>query len=1002
MFKKKLHSPANLLIVFYFFCFQIILAQEVAYRHININEGLPSSEIYSFLQDHKGYLWISSDAGVCRFNGHKFTCFTTDDGLKDNVVFNMLEDKKGRIWMTCYNGSVCYYEDGKISSIAASDSLTKLLRNGGSQIYSFALDDHDTLWLGTVYDLIKIPPDGGYKKIIIDSSYKDSTSVAIKIFKNNKFVISGYTRDSKIQKVLYKNKTNSFQFQCKGLFNFTTWVSQENKGGLAPRRCTFLKDSSLIFSNNNVVYIYSPNKPIRKKIFENNIIFIGRDKNEDVWIGFSKGGVFNYLRGDMDSQPLQYFQGKSVSHVLCDHESGTWFSTVESGIYYIPMTNYSTFNNNPGLIGKICGLDHLQNKVFILNNNRQIFMLNQDNTLNSLQVEKAFMASRLTRFYYFNDRFFVSGPDMGEIDTTRKKILYSLNERGAINSAISMVFLDKNTYLLLGGNNIAKLENNRVKFNILIPSRGLCMLKTNDGLIHVGTRGGLYQLSNDESGCHFIPEYKNDTVFRQVISCMEQDEKGRLLLGTKQNGILILKDGKYKTIGTSQGLPSADCTVVLPDSNETLWVGTNKGIALLKMKADNSASVITTINTTHGLPSNEIIRLARRGSILYAGTKEGLCAIDISFPYSNKTPPPIFISAVYLNKNLLPITANSEFKHNENSFRFYIDCISFKNMFSPSYYYRLHGYDTALLKSSTEFIEYNNLLPGKYRLEVYGLNNNNILSIAPAIYCFSIAKPFWLRWWFILLEVISGAGIVFCFIGIRLNRIRRKETEKTKFNSMILESQMTALRSQMNPHFIFNSINSIQNYILKENTQQAYNYLAKFSKLIRMVLNNSKENMNTLEQELLTLSLYVELEQLRFDDAFHFTIDIDEEVDPRNCMLPGMLLQPFVENAIWHGIMPLEGKKKGEIIIKITADDQTLLISIEDNGVGREQSGLFNKNPTHKSIGMLLCENRLAILNSSSDNKKYSFHVEDLQNTDKSAAGTKVIMTIPILVQDEN
>src|SRR4249920_2785655 len=110
---------------------QITSAQEVSYRHININEGLPSSEVYSLLQDSKGYIWVSTDAGVCRFNGRSFTCFTTADGLKDNVVFHLFEDRKGRIWMICYNGAVCYYENEKISSIAASDSLKKILKNGG-------------------------------------------------------------------------------------------------------------------------------------------------------------------------------------------------------------------------------------------------------------------------------------------------------------------------------------------------------------------------------------------------------------------------------------------------------------------------------------------------------------------------------------------------------------------------------------------------------------------------------------------------------------------------------------------------------------------------------------------------------------------------------------------------------------------------------------------------------------------------------------------------------
>jgi hypothetical protein len=904
--------------------------------------------------------------------------------------------------MTCYSGAVCYYENGKISSIAASDSLSKMLRNGGSQIHSITIGDNDTLCLGTVYDFIKIPRNDSYKHILIDTSFKDSTAVAIHIFKNNQAIISGHTKNVNISNILYKKGIRSYHFQCKGKYNFDFPISEKNERGLTPRRCVLMKNGNLIFSNCNTAYIYRSGEPIQRKSFENNIIFLGQDKNEDVWIGFSKGGVFRYIKGDMNSVPQHYFKEKSVSYTLTDHEGGTWLSTLESGIYYIPAINYGTYNNDPSLIGKICGLDNVCNKLFVLNNNRQIFMLNENNILDHIETKKGLMASRLARFYSFNGIFYASGPDMGEIDTCKKILNCLVNEKGGLTSGISMVSLDEHSYLILGGNNITKSENNSVKLNIGTPSRGTCMLKTSDGLIHLGARGGLYRVSVKSTGFEFVPEFKNDSIFRQVISCMEQDNNGRLLVGTKQNGLVIIKDLSYKLIGKAQGLPSASCTAILPDSNETVWIGTNKGISLLKINADNSASVIATINTSNGLPSNEIIRLAKRGSILYAGTQEGLCTIDISLPYLNSTPPPVFISSIYLNKKPITSQTCTTFKHNENNFRFYIDCISFKNMFTPFYYYRLRGYDTTLLKSSAEFIEYNNLLPGTYQLEVYGVNNNQVRSIAPAVYHFSIAKPFWLRWWFILLEILTSAGVLLCFFQIRLNRIRKKDEEKTKFNMLILESQMTALRSQMNPHFIFNSINSIQNYILKENTQQAYDYLAKFSKLIRMVLGNSKENMLTLEQELSTLSLYVDLEQLRFDNAFHFTIFIDKKVDPRNYMLPGMLLQPFVENAIWHGIMPLKGKRQGEITINITTDSDSMFICIEDNGVGREQSASFNKNSTHKSIGMQLCENRLSILNSTTNNKKYSFIVEDLLDIEKMPAGTKVIITTPIIVQDED
>jgi len=998
--KNKFCLKLLLIIFLHVYRVWVTAAQEVSYRHIGVTEGLPSSEVYSIIQDQKGYIWLSTDAGVCRFNGHKFKRFTTADGLEDNTVFNLFEDRRGKIWMICYNGAVCYYENGKISSISASDSLMKKLKNGVSYIYSSAMDSGDTLWLGALYGLLKIPPTDNYKHIK-NFTADDSVAFILKVFDNRKTVICV----NRIARHEFKGDTASCLIQCIGEYNFVNRDYIEKKHyGVPNRKCIYLKEGVLVYSHAYNLYTYSPKKIVQKKTYDNTIIFLYQDRNNDLWVGFSKGGVYKYSKGDVNTTPAKYFTNKSVSGVLLDHEGGIWFSTLESGIYYIPMDNYHRHQNN-FLDEKICGLDAFGNKVFIANNKNHILMLNSDNSVDWLSPENEVKASRPTKFYNYNGNFFIIGNKIGKIDTTGKIISYATNKTGTV-SGIAIAPLNHDTaYLLLDGNSINKLLENGVwlmdNFSSAngepTPARSTCMLKTKDGLVYLGTRNGLYTYSDKK----FTPEFSRDSIFRSSITCMEQDRKGRLLIGTKGKGIIITKDKKHTVTDASQGLSSDGCTAILPDTNETIWVGTTNGISLLQINNNDSVSVITTINTSHGLPSNEITRLARRGKILYVGTKEGLCEIDVSMPFYNSTPSPILISSVYVNKTRTA-EANSVFQYDQNNFRFYIDCLSYKDMFNPSYYYRLKGQDSTLQLSTSEFIDFSNLRPGNYRLEVWGLNNNKVLSATPAIFNFSIAKPFWLKWWFILAEVVAGAAIVFLFIRIRLKDIRKKEEEKTRLNRMIAESQMTALRSQMNPHFIFNAINSIQNYILKQNTQQAYDYLTKFSKLIRMVLSNSKENMITIEQELATLSLYVEIEQLRFDKSFDFEINFDKKVDLENCLIPGMLLQPFVENAIWHGIMPLEGIKQGKITLNVRSDAESLSISIEDNGIGREKSKLINKSATHRSIGMMLSQNRMTILNQARKDKIYNILIEDLYNDKKQPAGTKIIITIPILIQDEN
>jgi LytS/YehU family sensor histidine kinase len=217
-------------------------------------------------------------------------------------------------------------------------------------------------------------------------------------------------------------------------------------------------------------------------------------------------------------------------------------------------------------------------------------------------------------------------------------------------------------------------------------------------------------------------------------------------------------------------------------------------------------------------------------------------------------------------------------------------------------------------------------------------------------------------------------------------------------NKLIAEYQLTALQAQMNPHFIFNAINSIQGYILKKNEQQAYDYLAKFSKLIRMVLNQSTERTLPLKQELEMLSLYVELEQLRFDQSFDFKLDVDKDLRRFfGLQIPSMLVQPYVENAIWHGLMNLNKDRKGMLSVEFKLKDEILKITIEDNGVGRELSKTYKKETDHKSVGMILTEQRLMMINKLQEYEDAWVTITDLYDEKKKPSGTQVEIFIPVL-----
>jgi LytS/YehU family sensor histidine kinase len=288
-------------------------------------------------------------------------------------------------------------------------------------------------------------------------------------------------------------------------------------------------------------------------------------------------------------------------------------------------------------------------------------------------------------------------------------------------------------------------------------------------------------------------------------------------------------------------------------------------------------------------------------------------------------------------------------------------------------------------------ITYYNLPPGEYRFMAYALNNSGIRSSVPVHYSFSILPPFWKRNWFI--AIITLVIIITLWLLVRnyLSRFRREET----YRRSMAELEISAIRAQMNPHFIFNAINSIYNFVLTADRKASASYVARFARLIRNVLEFASLKKITLEQELDTLRLYMDIEQLRFSDAFEYEIKIDEKIHTSSVQIVPMLLQPYIENAIWHGLSPKEGK--GKLKITIEKKEDHLFCLIDDNGVGREQAALTSQpGITKEPLSSKLNHRRLQLLRDLYG-AKFNVQYKDNYLPDGSSAGTTVILQIPQL-----
>lgn len=496
----------------------------------------------------------------------------------------------------------------------------------------------------------------------------------------------------------------------------------------------------------------------------------------------------------------------------------------------------------------------------------------------------------------------------------------------------------------------------------------------------------------------------------------------RTIWMASDNGLIKLPTShkeKVQLFGENEGLPDAVIYSLQIDKQGAIWVGTSRGIC----KFDTIQKRFTTYGASYGLISTEFNTASTcvgKNNRLYFGSTKGIVTFlptDIKpNPYS---PPPILTDVEVMNKSF-PLPANSAFTkeislhYQQNFITIHFSSLNFFQTAKTTYQYKLEGVDRDWEQTGTRnFATYTNLDPGNYLFQVKAINSEGIPSTKITAIQISITPPFWRTGWFygliLIISLVLGHTVYKNYQLQQTLKTNLKQEEVIRHQQEALSKQkeasllqkisvmeMTALRSQMNPHFIFNCLNSIKSYALNNDTENVSLYLTRFSRLIRLVLENSQSERINLSVELETLRLYMEMEKLRFGDQFDFAIRLDNDLETDFIEVPPMLIQPYVENAIWHGLMHKRGK--GNVRIEITQPVENLLhISIEDDGIGRAKASEIKSKTAvqKKSFGMKITSERLDIIRQLYDIDA-NVHIDDLFDVAGQPAGTKITLEIPV------
>ena len=472
------------------------------------------------------------------------------------------------------------------------------------------------------------------------------------------------------------------------------------------------------------------------------------------------------------------------------------------------------------------------------------------------------------------------------------------------------------------------------------------------------------------------------------VECLFEDSEQKIWIGLNQGGVICFPTGDISSRNRIEYLSNKTITAIYEDSDNNLWLATaNSGIYQYSLNS-NITYVSPDINSSLSRDTGRYVQAIRIDN----PSPEGSLSNAIE---SDTIAPKIYISSIKINNQDTVLLSNYELRAEQNFIRLSFVGSAPGNPGVFQYRYKLPGIDQKWVYTSSSYVQYTMLPPGNYLFSVEAMNKSGIWSKESAQIQIEILPHFYQTLWFKLLLAGIISLLVIFSVWIYSRSIRKKEQEKSEVNKKIANLELLALRAQMNPHFIFNTLSSIQHFISGNNSEEALKYLSKFAKLMRVILDNSKKKFISIADEINAISLYLDLEKLRFKNKFDYHITVHPDIDKEYDEMPSMLVQPYLENAVLHGIA--HKKTSGKIDIELYLENDYLVVCVQDDGVGRKKAQeIRSKQPKyHKSQGMSITEDRLNIINKVNDSD-LSVTIEDIDPDNIEESGTRVKIYVPL------
>ena len=1007
------------------------------------DQGLSNSFVTAVDQDHDGFTWIGTASGVNRFDGREVRSFNQSDepsNAHQDLVFDVFCDKAGHTWMSSIGGLFVFqpqhekfrpfpyrnrdylegvwfyqfYQDRSGKTWVAANKggiwqadlgkdtlyrhplkpdgdFTEEERSRTNSVFAVAQDvrQDSILWLGTHNGLVRYNTRTNRCRLYrIEGPYADQNPY------RNHFRSLYCHEDGKIY-IAAQQFMAVFDPAAE-----TFHKIQDLKSAPGPRYTSFCRyaDDKLWLTYELGLIVYNTSTGKVERAFVNSPDdnrFYGADLKDSagrLWVR-SPVGLFLYRPL---AQQIKSYQHDATSHVdygylitdivesrdqrtlfICESQGeGIFAFDRETEQWSVIVAPPAAMKNRP-FLGQ--GMTRLRNGRILVLESYSLFELNENNR----KLVRLPLASALP-----------PGAEMVEILEDRRGNIWISTRRDGL------LRVDPQTWRAVLYKGIFDIEGfdkrHELIFGLKEDRLGQVWMSASPGL-------SIYRPDQDD----FIQIVK--TPFAQgdpkelFYTCFATDGRGNVWAASADWGICMFdpgapEKGVLEWYDDENGLPTFPLGMAV-DRTGNIWMSGNKGL----VRFDPQAGAFNEYGVSYGYSpkSQGYIRELPSG-LIAIGVNKGFSLFDpASLQLNREIPVPYFTSVKVFDREVGARDSTWHYgdlnlSYRQNFFSFEFSAIAYDLPESVQFAYKLEGVDKDWVQAGNRrYASYTNIPGGDYTFRVRAANSEGLWHETPAALHIRITTPWWRTWWFFALLGLGLAGVITGIYRFRIGQFKKQHQLKTEYEKQLANVKMDALRSQINPHFIFNCLNSIDYYIIKNESQKASEYLNQFSRLIRLILQNSSANSVTLKDELEALQLYMQMESLRFNNRFDYIVKVEKGLNLEALEIPPMLLQPYVENAIWHGLM--NKGDKGKISVEVTRENGFLSFAVEDNGIGRKKAeALKSKNATKKrSMGMNITRNRIELLNQMFG-RQTTVKIIDLEGEDHMPNGTRVELSIPI------